>query len=56
MKLATLRNDNGKWRVMDPREGKGVTTCKTYEEANQALEAANEEIVADMLAAQTATM
>ena len=52
MKLATLRNDNGKWRVTDPREGKGVTTCKSYDEANAILEATNEEIVADMLAAK----
>lgn len=46
MKLATIRNDSGKWKVIDPREGKGVTVAKSAEEAIALMEAANAEITA----------
>ena len=46
MKLCKLQNDGGKWKVTDPREGKGVTTCKSAEEAIALHDALNAEIVA----------
>ena len=56
MKLATLRGDAGKFKVIDPREGKGVLVFKTLDEAAAAQDAANAEIMAESEAAIKAAM
>jgi len=54
MKIATLQNDKGKWKVVDPREGKGVSSFDKVEQAVDLFNAVNAEIAAESVAVAAA--
>ena len=57
MKTATLRMDNGKFVVVDPREGRGIVgtwAAKDAKDATDAYEQINAELMAEHIAATVA--